>query len=115
MPEINQFIVSGIHVVQRDVHPSVISTFFEALFQCLPKIHFKPSVMLYIGKSHNLWHRVTLSLEKMMIDNNFEVIKQDCYEFEPEISPQRVSFLKLNTDIDFISQLYLYCRMLLIH
>lgn len=48
--------------------------------------------MLYIGKSHNLWHRVTLSLEKMMIDNNFEVIKQDCYEFEPEISPQRVCF-----------------------
>jgi len=48
--------------------------------------------MLYIGKSHNLWHRVTLSLEKMMIDNNFEVSKQDCYEFEPEISPQRVCF-----------------------
>ncbi|XP_025424212.1 transformation/transcription domain-associated protein [Sipha flava] len=89
LPEINQFIVSGIHVVQRDVHPSVISTFFEALFQCQPRIHFKPSVMLYIGKSHNLWHRVTLSLEKMMIDNNFEVSKQDCYEFEPEISPQR--------------------------
>ncbi|XP_050062544.1 transformation/transcription domain-associated protein-like [Aphis gossypii] len=88
LPEINQFIVSGIHVVQRDVHPSVNSTFFEALFQCQPKIHFKPSVMLYIGKSHNLWHRVTLSLEKMMIDNNFELTKQDCYEFEPEISPQ---------------------------
>jgi transformation/transcription domain-associated protein len=94
LPEINQFIVSGIHVVQRDVHPSVISTFFEALFQCQPKIHFKPSVMLYIGKSHNLWHRVTLSLEKMMIDNNFEVTKQDCYEFEPEISPQRVCLYK---------------------
>lgn len=52
--------------------------------------------MLYIGKSHNLWHRVTLSLEKMMIDNNFEVSKQDCYEFEPEISPQRVSFYQQN-------------------
>lgn len=48
--------------------------------------------MLYIGKSHNLWHRVTLHLEKMMIDNIFEESKQDCYEFEPETSPQRVCF-----------------------
>jgi len=46
--------------------------------------------MLYMGKSHNLWYRVTVSLEKMMIDNNFEFTKQDCYEFEPELSPQKV-------------------------
>lgn len=57
--------------------------------------------MLYIGKSHNLWHRVTLSLEKMMIDNNFEVTKQDCYEFEPEISPQRVCSYKLIFNSNF--------------
>lgn len=58
-------------------------------------LFFGRRVMTYLGKSHNLWHRVTLTLEKMTIDSNFFRDKQfpsnDCYDFEPETIPQQVT------------------------
>ncbi len=52
--------------------------------------------MTYLGKSHNLWHRVTLTLENMSLDGNFfgqkQFVSKDCYDFEPETVPQQVNF-----------------------
>lgn len=53
--------------------------------------------MKYLGKSHNLWHRMTLSLEQLAFEhgNNSQLKSKrdvtDCYEFEPVVSPQQVS------------------------
>ena len=62
---IGPFICSGSHVVQKDCHPSALSTFVDAVFQCgPPAIPLKPCIVKYVGKSHNLWHRALLVLEQ---------------------------------------------------
>jgi transformation/transcription domain-associated protein len=62
------FLSSGTHVIQKDCNPSAINTFVEALTQCQPPIYIPPSLMTYLGKSHNLWHSMTLQLENMALD-----------------------------------------------
>lgn len=47
--------------------------------------------MKYLGKSHNLWHRMTLGLEQMAFDLNFSVKPTNpaaCYDFEPDQNPK---------------------------
>lgn len=55
--------------------------------------------MSYLGKSHNLWHRMTLSLEKLAIDQQVQLAQSkarrdpvECYDFEPDLAPQQVSY-----------------------
>ncbi|MCL4119613.1 UNVERIFIED_CONTAM: hypothetical protein GTU68_032019, partial [Idotea baltica] len=62
--EMLAFICYGAHVIQKDCHPSALNTFVEALTQCHPPITIKPNIMKYLGKSHNLWYRMTLMLEQ---------------------------------------------------
>lgn len=50
--------------------------------------------MKYLGKSHNLWHRMALSLERLAFDPACAKLAEekagDCYEFEPiSASPQQ--------------------------
>ncbi|GAB1859196.1 Transformation/transcription domain-associated protein [Camponotus japonicus] len=65
MAEVPPFVASGAHVIQKDCHPSALGTFLEALAHCDPPVAIAPPVMKYLGKSHNVWHRITLSLEQM--------------------------------------------------
>ncbi|KAI5754015.1 hypothetical protein M8J77_005069 [Diaphorina citri] len=106
--EIIPFIVSGIHVVQKDVHPSSINTIYESLAHCNPPLPIKPAIMTYLGKAQGLWHRVTLSLEKMAVEG---LLKQnrmqnrapsvaDCYDFEPDHAPQQQDI------IDQLAEMY---------
>ncbi|PSN44253.1 Transcription-associated protein 1 [Blattella germanica] len=52
-------------------------------------------LMKYLGKSHNLWHRMTLNLEQLAFEhgNNSQLKTKrdvaDCYEFEPVVNPQQ--------------------------
>lgn len=96
--EIIPFIVSGIHVVQKDVHPSSINTIYEALSHCNPPLPIKPTIMTYLGKAQGLWHRVTLSLEKMAVKQNR--MQADCYDFEPDNAPQQQDI------IDQLAEMY---------
>ncbi|KAJ9592433.1 hypothetical protein L9F63_015849, partial [Diploptera punctata] len=95
LSEMVPFVCSGSHVVQKDCHPSALNTFLEAMSHCNPPIVLKPTLMKYLGRSHNLWHRMTLNLEQMAIEygsNNQLKTKRevsDCYEFEPVVSPQQ--------------------------
>lgn len=72
--------------------------------------------MSYLGKSHNLWHRMTLSLEKLAIDQQVQLAQSkarrdpvECYDFEPDLAPQQVSHQKYdymqltNVSLDFIT------------
>ena len=66
--ELVPFLCSGAHVIQKDCHPSAINTFTEALSLCVPSIRIKPCLLKYLGKSHNLWHRMALMLEQLALD-----------------------------------------------
>lgn len=50
--------------------------------------------MKYLGKTHNIWHRMTLNLEEMSVDDNIKhKIKEeklDCYEFQADDTLQTV-------------------------
>ncbi|XP_066597811.1 transformation/transcription domain-associated protein isoform X1 [Prorops nasuta] len=88
--EIVPFICSGTHVVQKNCQPSAIATFVEAIAHCNPPVPMRPALMKYLGRSHNLWHRMTLSLEQMAFDNGNQYKNKresDCYDFEPDNSP----------------------------
>lgn len=67
--EVVPFLCSGAHVVQKDCQPSSINTFVESLAQCNPPIRIKPCLLKYLGKSHNLWHRMSLMLEQLALDS----------------------------------------------
>lgn len=56
----------------------------------MPSLPIRPSVIKYLGKSHNLWHRSALILENMSMDSsqsNVLQIKQKFagteFDFEP--------------------------------
>lgn len=66
--ELVAFLSSGTHVIQKDCHPSALNTFVEALYYCEPQIYIPPTLMTYLGKAHNLWHRMTLMLEDIAMD-----------------------------------------------
>ncbi|GIY45226.1 hypothetical protein CDAR_3771 [Caerostris darwini] len=69
--EIVAFVTSGIHVPQKDCHPSALGTFIEGITCCVPPIPMKPLITLYQGKSHNLWHRACLTLEQICFDKGY--------------------------------------------
>ena len=56
----------------------------------MPSLPIRPSVIKYIGKTHNLWHRAALILEHMAMDSsqsNVLQLKQKFagteFDFEP--------------------------------
>ncbi|KAI4484537.1 hypothetical protein M0804_007103 [Polistes exclamans] len=89
--EVVPFVCSGAHIIQKDCHPSAIATFVESLAHCQPPVPMRPALMKYLGRSHNLWHRMTLLLEQMAFDNGYNQFKTkrepDCYDAEPDNSP----------------------------
>lgn len=51
---------------------------------------FFRAVLYYLGKSHNLWHRMSLLLEQLALESGTTPVAKpkkenpaDCYEFEP--------------------------------
>ncbi|TMW44508.1 hypothetical protein DOY81_004448 [Sarcophaga bullata] len=68
--EVIPFLSSGTNIIQKDCSPSALNTFVEGLTQCNPKIYIPPNLCTYLGKAHNLWHRMTLVLEEMVDKQN---------------------------------------------
>ncbi|KAF0288488.1 Transformation/transcription domain-associated protein [Amphibalanus amphitrite] len=95
--ELVPFLVSGAHNIQKDCSPSALNTFVEALVLCQPSVSLKPCVMRYLGKSHNLWYRMALSLEQMAMESgSLHLIRPkkepaDMYDFEPSSSNKEES------------------------
>ena len=96
--EVIPFLCSGSHVIQKDCHPSALHTFTEALAQCQPPVTIRPAIMKYLGKSHNLWHRMTLLLEQLALEQGAMTTPRslkkdyhDSFDMEPVTSPQQVS------------------------
>lgn len=84
--EVIPFVASGIHVVQKDCHPSALGTFLEALFRCNPPVALATPVMKYLARSHNVWHRVTLNLEQMALEyDQAKKREPECFDFEQPV------------------------------
>jgi len=84
--DIIPFLCSGAHEIQKNCQPSALNTFVEALSRCHPPISMRPFVMKYLGKSHNLWHRMTLNLEQLAIEQaavDMRARNADHFDFEP--------------------------------
>ncbi|CAA9994103.1 unnamed protein product [Nesidiocoris tenuis] len=68
-------------------------------------------LMSYLGKSHNLWHMVALSLEKMVADQATSNVQNkarreqlECYDFEPvETLPQQAA-------VEYLAEMYSYLK-----
>ncbi|XP_052799623.1 transformation/transcription domain-associated protein-like isoform X2 [Mya arenaria] len=87
--ELVPFMCSGSHVVQKDCHPSAVHTFVESLAVCVPQVPIRPSILKYLGRTHNLWYRSCLLLEQ--IDSGAAPLPKSRsvseYEFEPTTNP----------------------------
>lgn len=74
---IQPFFVSGTHLQQRDLYPySSLNTLLEAFYvmfknnsniaEFVPII--RPTILKYIAKTHNTWHRSIILLEQYILD-----------------------------------------------
>ncbi|XP_070565955.1 transformation/transcription domain-associated protein-like isoform X2 [Ptychodera flava] len=102
--EMVPFLCSGSHQHQRECQPSAINTFVESISHCVPAIPIRPSVLKYLGKTHNLWHRSTLMLEQNAVDSGFNApirprAASEYYDQEAIIQPQQET-------LDSLSELY---------
>ena len=65
--ELTPFVASGSHIIQKQCQISALNTFLESFSLGKPAALFlRPSLMSYIAKSHNLWHRIILLLENAL-------------------------------------------------
>lgn len=104
--EIIPFLSSGTHVVQKDCHPSALNTFVEALSNCQPAVYLPPNLMTYLGKAHNLWHRMTLLLENQAAE--CPIKKESVFDYtDPDYSERGSSSdVDQSTVFDPLSQMY---------
>ncbi|XP_017462467.1 PREDICTED: transcription-associated protein 1 [Rhagoletis zephyria] len=99
--ELVPFLSSGSNVVQKDCYPSALNTFVESLMQCDPPIYIPPNLMTYLGRAHNLWHRMTLVLEEL--HHGTRRISPDTSEVDHH---EPFSPMKKNVVYDSLSQMY---------
>ncbi|XP_066149283.1 transcription-associated protein 1 isoform X2 [Euwallacea fornicatus] len=98
--EMIPFITSGTHIIQKDCQPSAMNTFVEGLFRCNPQIKMAAPTMKYLGKSHNLWHRMALTMEHQAFEPPGKGPNvANCYEFEGDQPKQ-------NELLDSLGDLY---------
>ena len=68
--ELTPFVASGSHCVQKQTQLSAINTFLESFALAKPSPLFvRPTLLAYLGKSHNLWHRAILLLESSLFSS----------------------------------------------
>ncbi|KAL1465116.1 hypothetical protein WDU94_004709 [Cyamophila willieti] len=80
------FSVSGIHVNQKQEHPCPMSTVYEAFILCSPSLPIHPVLMTHFGKTHALWHRVTICFESLASDT---FLKMSCIDSSHRLSPDQ--------------------------
>jgi transformation/transcription domain-associated protein len=71
--EISPFISSSSHSTQKQSNSSAISTFIESIpfsFSSVQNSHnnifIRPSLLTFLAKNHNLWHRCLIFLENLL-------------------------------------------------
>jgi transformation/transcription domain-associated protein len=69
--ELTPFVASGSHCVQKQSNLSTLNTFIESFAMAKPvSLFLRPSLLAYLAKNHNLWHRTILLLENSLFNAN---------------------------------------------
>jgi hypothetical protein len=69
--ELTPFVASGSHCIQKQAQQSAMNTFVESMALAKPTTLFlRPSLLAYLAKNHNLWHRAILLLENSLVSRN---------------------------------------------
>jgi transformation/transcription domain-associated protein len=72
--ELTPFVSSGIHCIQKQCQLSVLNTFIESFAlgtNLQVALFLKPSLLTYIAKNHNVWHRIILLLENSLYSDAY--------------------------------------------
>ncbi|KAH8404548.1 hypothetical protein KR009_006495 [Drosophila setifemur] len=101
--ELIPFLSSGTNVNQKDCFPSTLNTFVESLTKCSPSIYIPPNLLAYLGKSHNLWHRVILVLEDMAAN---QTIQSKDNNKDIEINLSELDVQQYNNIFHSLSKMY---------
>ncbi len=65
--ELTPFVASGSHCIQKQASLSSLNTFIESFAMAKPvSLFLRPSLLAYLAKNHNLWHRAILLLENSL-------------------------------------------------
>ncbi len=65
--ELTPFVASGSHILQKQSQLSTLNTFIESFSMAKPvSLPLRPSLLAYLAKNHNLWHRAILLLENSL-------------------------------------------------
>lgn len=65
--ELTPFVASGSHCIQKQSELSSLNTFIESFAMAKPvSLFLRPSLLAYLAKNHNLWHRAILLLENSL-------------------------------------------------
>lgn len=109
--ELGPFLCSGSHLAQTEGYRSAINTLVEGMSRCDPAIPVRPSVLKYLGKTHNLWHLAALLLENMavacddMVSVNPQLpIQQPWLDFG--LYDDEVSELPIQETFDSLAEMY---------
>ncbi|KAL3088823.1 hypothetical protein niasHT_023171 [Heterodera trifolii] len=67
------FLLSAVHLCQRDSPRAVVTCFMEAFVLCSPTIKLEPFMLSYLGSTFNCWHVAVAQLERLAKDICFSV------------------------------------------
>ncbi len=81
--ELGPFLCSGSHLHQTDCYRSSVNALVEGMANCSPPVPIRPTVLKYLGKTHNLWHRAGLLLE------DASVACEDMISVNPQLTMQQ--------------------------
>ena len=117
--ELTPFFSSSSHCIQKQLSSSAINTFFESLpfIAKQSNLHLllenasglstylKPSVMTYLAKNHNLWHRCILFLENILL-----LCKTSSHSLASSVRHSDELYMSQSEAFSSLSQLYSLLR-----
>lgn len=114
--ELTPFVASGSHCIQKKSQLSTLNTFLESFAMAKPiSLFLRPSLLAYLAKNHNLWHRTILLLENSLFSTtdvglniNNETAIPKSYDGTSQINGQQQNALQnvQHETFSSLSQLY---------
>jgi transformation/transcription domain-associated protein len=97
--EIIPFLAAGTRVNIKEANTSALNTFVQALTLCDPPIIIPHKLMKSLAKVHNIWHRMTLVAEEMMVEFSENKIESEFDSDEDEEDENTSEILSCLSDM----------------
>lgn len=117
--ELTPFVASGSHCVQKRSQLSTLNTFLESFAMAKPiSLFLRPSLLAYLAKNHNLWHRTILLLENSLfsttdVNSNLTINNENTIQksYDGQINGQQQNALQNVQHETFSSLSQLYAQL----